>query len=308
MRKWVMIIFLVPFLAKSQGYDNFYGFSAGLSFDLGTKLNRIGISAAGYYNYRFIQANSSLKFYYNFQSLGLKKKSPEIQLGGGINFGFGTKDSVRNQFVGLTENNTPFQYAAGYSYMRYWDKNQTSQSTGLFNIQIQNFRLITENDLLAGGKGWRDRFRTGALKVDYTYDVYRAGISSLFWTGDFIGCEVVKDSLYPSRFGYRKKDKSTFGDFSLGLLSVQADYIIPGIPLNQIARLNVGVDSEKVRHVLQNKLIHDQIYFPERWIKTENPHIPMLSTDGSQYLFLQGQKVKPASLYFNAGLNSGTFY
>ena len=308
MRRLFFILFLFPFIVKAQTSATFYGYSAGICFDFGTKVNRIGISINGFYGYRFVQSNASFKVYYNFQSLGLKKKTPEIQLGGGLNFGYGAKDSIAVRFTGLTENNTGFRYAAGYTYIRYWDKNQTSQSTGLFNFQIQNFRLITENDLFAGGKGWRDRFRTGALKVDYTYGEYRFGISTVMWTGDFIGCEVVKDSLYPSRFGYRKKDKSTYGDFSLGLFSLQADYIIPGIPLNQVARMNIGIDSEKVRHGLQNKLIHDQIYFPAKWVKTENPHIPMEASDGNQFLFMPGQRVKPVSLYFNASLNNTLFY
>ncbi|MBI3134881.1 MAG: hypothetical protein HYZ14_09440 [Bacteroidetes bacterium] len=308
MKKFLLTLCLSAAFLSGRPADIFYGFSAGISFDFGTNVNRLGLSGGAYYAYDFAQVNISLKAYYNFQSIGLKKKTPEIVLAGGINFCYGKKDTVRNRFTGPGENNTAFPHAFGYSYLRYWDKNQTSQSTGLFNIQAGQFRFLTENDLFAGGKGWRDRFRTGGFKVDYTVNDLRFALTSALWTGDFIGCDIVKDSLYPSRFGYRRTERSQYGNFSLGLLSAQVNWLLPGVPLNQDARLNLGVDSEWVRHVLQNKLVHDQCYLPKKWINHENPHIPMLSDKGDPYLFDPAQKVKPASCYFNLGLNSPVFY
>ena len=297
---------LTFFGLHAQG--QFVGFSAGLSFDLGTKVNRVGISAGAYYTYNFAQVNASFKAYYNFQSLGLKQKTPEIQLGGGINFGYGKRDTLRNRFTGLGENNTEYLNSFGYSYTRYWDRNQTSQSTGLFNIQIREFRFLTENDLFGAGKGWRDRFRTGAFLVDYTYHDLRFTLASTFWTGDFIGCAIIEnDPDYQTRFGYRRTEGSTYGNFSLGLLSAQVNWLVPGVPLNQNARLNIGVDAEQVRYVVQNQFIHDQPFLPDKLSKP-TPHIPMLSSDGGQYLFKPDQKIRPVSFYFNAGLNSPVFY
>lgn len=293
----------------SAGAQNVYGFSAGVSFNFGTHVNRIGISANAFYLRNFFQVNTGIKIYYNFQSFGIKKKTPEIQLGGGLNFGFGQRDSVPQRFVGLTENNTEYVFAAGYSYIRYWDKNQTTQSTGLFNFQMQNFRVLTENDLFAGGKGWRDRFRTGAFMIDYTYADFRFGINATFWTGDFVGCETVKDSLYPkARFGYRRTEGSKYGNFSLGLLSAQVNWLIPQVPVQQVARLNIGIDSEKVRNTIQNKFIHNQRFIPAKWINYETPHIPMIADDGGQFLYLPNQKIQPLRFYFNLGLNDQIFY
>jgi len=34
----------------------------------------------------------------------------------------------------------------------------------------------------------------------------------------------------------------------------------------------------------------------------------MLQKDGTQYLFKDGQTVRPTTLYFNLGLNTGVFY
>jgi hypothetical protein len=296
----------VVFCGQSQ--DSFFGFSAGISFDFGTKVNRIGLSAGAYYGYDFVQVNTSLKAYYNFQSLGLKQKTPELQLGGGINFGYGKRDSIATRFTGLGENNSRYRNAFGYSYTRYWDKNQTSQSTGLFNVQVQQFRFLTENDLFGAGKGWRDRFRTGAFLIDYTAGDFRFALASTFWTGDFVGCDIVKDSLYPARYGYRKTERSQYGNFSLGLLSAQVNWLVPDVPLNQNVRLNAGVDSEKVRNAIQNKLIHNQRFVPTKWITHETPHLPMISDQGDAYECRPGQNIRPVSFYFNLGLNSPVFY
>lgn len=309
LKKLILLIFLNPVWDQLARAQSDFGFSVGISFNFGTHVNRIGISGNYFYLWNFIQGNTGIKMYYNFQSLGIKKSTPEIQLGGGLNFGFGQRDSVRSEFLGLTENNTGYQWAAGYSYIRYFDKNQTTQSTGIFNFQMKEFRVLTENDLFAGGKGWRDRFRTGAFMVDYTSGDFRVGINATFWTGDFVGCETVKNSPYPkARFGYRKAEGSKYGDFSLGLLSVQAGWLIPQISVQQIARLNVGIDSEKLRNSIQNRFIHNQYFIPSKWINYETPHIPMIAEDGSQFLFQKNQRVKPLSFYFNLSLNDQIFY
>jgi hypothetical protein len=307
--KSTLILFLLLLLQNSTNAQSVHGISAGVSFNFGTHVNRIGFSANYFYAYNFVQINSGLKIFYNFQSLGIRKRTPELQLGAGINFGFGQRDSIPNRFIGLSENNTGYHFAAGYSYLRYWDKNQTTQSTAIFNFQLKDFRVLTENDLFAGGKGWRDRFRTGAFMIDYTLNDLRFGINATFWTGDYVGCEIVKDSIYPrARFGYRKAEGSKYGNFSLGLLSAQVSWLIPQIPVSQIARLNVGIDSEKVRNAIQNKFIHNQRFIPTKWVNYETPHIPMLASDGAQYLYQNGSVVKPLSFYFNLSLNDQIFY
>lgn len=304
MRIVLLFIFLSCFsIARSA--DSFFGFSAGISFAFGNKVNRIGVAASAYYSYEFVQLNSSINLLYNFQSLGLKKKTPELQLALGAEFGFGKKDSLRNNFVGLTENNMRYRNSVGYSYLRYFDKNQTTQSTGILDVNFQQFKIATENDLFGAGKGWRDRFRTGAFLIEYQYLDTKFAINSTMWTGDFTGCDNVSDSDYPARFGYRLVEKAQHGNYSLGLLSLQVKQFLP---FTQVAQLNIGIDSEQVRHFLQNKLAHDQRFFKEKWIKEKQFHIPMIASDGGQYIFGEDQKIRPVSFYFNLGMNSGVFY
>ena len=299
---------MITTCAVNHAQDSFFGFSAGLSFSFSNKVNRIGISGAAFYTYGFAQINSKLNWYYNFQSLGTKHKSSEFQLGAGAEVGYGKKDTVRNNFIGLAENNLLQKNSFGYSYIRYWDNNATTQSTGILNLNFGPFKLVTENDLFGAGQGWRDRYRTGAFLISYQYLDTRFAINSTFWTGDYTGCDNVYGSTYPARFGYRTSEKGHYTNFSLGLLSGQITTILPYLPFNQIAQLNIGVDSERVRNGLQNQVIHDQPFFPKKWIKREPAHLPMIAKDGSPYLFKENQEIRPASFYFNLGMNSGLFY
>lgn len=282
-----------------------YGISGGLSFSFGNKVNRLGLSCSVFYSYNFAQINASVNAYYNFKSLALAKKTSEIQMGVGAQLAWTKTDSVCNNFVGLNENNTNYRNSFGYSFIHYFDWQNTSQSGGIFNISIDKFSFATQNDLFGGGTGVRDRYRTGALIFEYRYNQTKIGVKSVYWTGDYFKSTKITDSDYPARFGYRSSDKSILGNFTASLTSVQVSQILP---YNQVARVNIGVDSERIRHILQNKLMHDQYFAPAKWIGVKQYHIPMLQANGEQYLFKDGQKVKPTSLYFNIGLNDTYFY
>ncbi|MBN4072870.1 hypothetical protein JYT74_02395 [Crocinitomix catalasitica] len=305
MRGLIFIILMTVSGSAANAQKSFNGISFGATCSFGNKINRFGLQISGYYNYAFAQANSQLAIYYNIRSMALKKRTFEIQWGLGVELGFGREDSVRNEFVGLGENNMEHIYSAGYSYLRYWDWQGTSQSAGIFDLNIIDFRIIGENDLFGGGKGWRDRFRTGGLMIEYQYEKFKFALSTAIWTGDYTGCKTVQDSIYPARFGYRLQEGSEFGDRSVGLFSAQVRYLLP---YNQMPRIDLGFDSERVRNFFQNRLIHNMRFFPGKWIKHPQGHIPMLQKDGSQYLFRDGQKIKPTSFYFNLGLNNFPFY
>lgn len=69
----------------------------------------------------------------------------------------------------------------------------------------------------------------------------------------------------------------------------------------------VGVDSEKVRHAVQNRFIHDMTFLPDKWVTMENPHVPMRDTEGGQYLFREGQTIKPAEPFVEVSMNPSLF-
>jgi len=280
-------------------------FTAGVSFDFGNKVKRIGLRLSFSYEYNFIQINSTVNAYYVFSSLALENKTPELQFGIGPGFGFGKIDSVQNRFVGLSENNLYFNNMIGYAYTIYLDKQETSQSSGLIYANFGSLSVITENDLLGGGKGWKDRFRTGAFRMEYQYFDAKIAINTILWTGDFSECTKVTDSEYPARFGYFSNDKAIHGAYSAGLFSLHMEQILP---YGQVAKFDLGVDSEQVRHYVQNKALHDMPFYTDKMVKRKLMHIPMLQKDGTQYLFLDQQKIRPSKVYFNLGLNSGIFY
>jgi len=307
--KFIFYIFIFLYSNCSCAQTANFGFSAGLSFSFGNKVNRIGLRSSFFYTYQFVQLNSQINILYNFKTLALNQSTPEIQFGIGSQLGFVKSDTISNNFIGLIDNNMAYQYSMGYTYLYYWDKQQTSQGSGILNLNIKSFTLATQNDLFGWGKGWRDRYRTGAVLIQYRYLDTKIALNTTLWTGDYTGStKVLNDRNYPARFGYYLDDKGAFTNYSAGLLSLQIEQLLPNIPLQQTARLNIGVDSEYVRHFLQNKWMHDMLFLPKKMIKTKLLHYPMLDSNGNPYLFKENQSVKPSSLYFNLGINEMTFY
>ncbi|MCO6501218.1 MAG: hypothetical protein J5I47_12695 [Vicingus serpentipes] len=299
------IIELLMTFYSVLGQKSYWGGSVGVSIALGTHVNRVGISLSAYYNYKFTQVNATARGFYNFSTLALNQSTPELQLALGTQFGYNKTDTISNDFIGIIENNMPYKNSVGYAYTHYIDGQKTSQGTGIIAFNIDRVTIASENDLFAGGDGYRDRYRTGALYVGYQHLDTKVGINMTLWTGDYTGSKKVTESDYPARFGYLSDDVNSYGKFSAGLLSLQIKQLLP---YQQIAQANIGVDSEHVRHTIQNKLMHDLPFLPRKWMHTEQLHVPMLTKEGEQYLYLPEQKVKPISYYLRLGMNSGLFY
>ena len=284
-----------------------FGGTAGLSFNFGTSVNRIGIIGSGFYLSDFVQINLQLKGTYNFSNLGPRPAIPgwEFQGSLGALLGFGPPTGRINPFLTPVSNQTGRFYAVAYAYNIYFDQMETSQRSGTIALHIQRFSAITENDALSGELS--DRYRTGALLISYQTDSTEFGLSTVLWTGDAQskGVKRVRETKYPSRYGYKDLSEGKYGKFSHGILTAQ---IKQELPFGQIAQANIGFDAERVRHVFQNKFIHDMYFIPRGIVKVRNPHYPMLADDGEPYLFLDSQKIRKARLYINVGMNTGVFY
>ena len=287
----------------SQGIE--YGGKVGVSFAFGNKINRIGLTTSGFLISDWLQLNSSVSFKYNFKSLAINKSTPEIKISLGALGGYGIRNHITNNFIGTIENNTRYSNSIGYSYIRYWDKNGTSQSTGLISLNFNRITVATENDVLAGGKGNEDKFRTGGIYLEYQYLETKIGLNSTLWTGNYSNSPQITDSDFPSQNGYRGMENSVYGNCSASLFSVQIKQLLP---FAQTAQMNIGIDDERIRNRIQNKLMHDLRFIPKKWQNTKNIHIPMLTDEGEQYLYTPGQNIKKPTLYFNLGLNNPMFY
>jgi Bacterial toxin 23 len=311
-RYLLILILLVQLKSNAQEptVNSFYGISAGLSFSFGTHVNRLGFNISGYGTYYFAQVNAGVGGYYNFQSFGLKEKGLELQLSSGFQLGFGRKVDDRSPFIGTAENNLLQDYSLGYDYIIYLDKFKTSQTSGMLSFNILDAKFVTENDLFGFGDGWRDRFRTGAFLLEYRYQFFKFGLSSTLWTDDYTICRKVTDTDYPARFGYKNDKNCKYGGLNRSTLGLRVNYLIPPnfVPLNQNLQLDIGIDAEQIRNVVQNKMIHDHYPIPTKWIKRSPCHYPMQAEGGGQYLYQEGQKVEKPSFFFNVGANIGLFY
>jgi len=76
----------------------------------------------------------------------------------------------------------------------------------------------------------------------------------------------------------------------------------------QITQASIGIDSEWVRHFIQNEFIHDMPFLPDFMITHKNLHVPMLDTLNRPFLNEKGQKIKPAKIFAEVSLNPNLFY
>ena len=303
----ILISLLLLFPAGSQCesvvHDEFGGM-LGLSLTLGTIRQRLGMVAKGYYAGSDFQANMEVGVHYNFASFGPPLSGPEVRTSLGGVFAWGDTDVTDNVFLSPVSNQTGRKYSLAYAYNYYWDRIETSQPTGIVALQVGAFHLASENDFLSGRGG--DKFRTGAISAAYRNNKTMVAVKTLLWTGNTgKNTQKIKDSPYPSRFGYRDMSQAPHGAYSHGVLSAQVQYAWYEF---QTLGAEVGVDSEKVRHAVQNRFIHDMDFIPDKWVATENPHVPMRDAKGGQYLFLEGQSIKPAEAFVEVSMNPSLFY
>lgn len=305
-RSSFLILFCISCKLGAQEFPvktDHLGLSAGLNLAFGTHFRRLGVNLNFYYVQDHVQANSEVRAYFNFKALGPKLRYPELVLSQGIVFSAGAKKKYFNPFISSVSNQTAYENSLGYSYNAWFNKIKTTQQTGIIAIQVQDFTLITENDILA--RQMLDRFRTAAALIQYQYrDQFQAAINCATWTGSMGR----KHELKRPEFNYEcymDTAGAVYGNTSHGLLSLQVKY---NLGYSQNVQLSAGVDAEQIRNAVQNKFIHDMRFIPKKWNKAKNCHIPMLDETGNAYLYREDQKIRKAKVYLNAFTNANVFY
>jgi hypothetical protein len=283
--------------SAQQFQEGKVGINIGITLALGTHIDRFGVVINSYYKTNHIQINPELRLHFNAKNLGPNKPSIESVLSLGIVYAYGKKETNINEFYNPTSNQTQRKNSFGYAYHYYFNNIQTNQTTGTFSFEVTDFSLTLENDLFSGTPRL-DRFRTGAFLIQYQKDNYQLGINATLFTGHM--GERITDESYPFVGVYENTVGGKYTQFSHGLLSAQFNY---AGDYYQTYQANIGVDSERVRHALQNRFTHDILV--GRGI---NAHVPMLDDKREQYLFKEGQKVKPMKFYMNAFANPSIFY
>ncbi len=309
-QKRYILLLLVSFLWIQQSNaqvwrDGNVGGSLGLTFNIGTEVNRVGLQFNGFYANGHIQVNTGLRLYYNYNSLGPKVKRAEAQLNTGILYAFGKKDTMDNNFLHAVSNQTTYKYSVAYARNFYFEK-LTAQQTGTIGLSFGKVEFIHENDAFSfQGK---DRYRTGGIILSYRLAETRFAVNTTLWHGNTHGRNArrIEDAGdYPCRHGYKDLSATHCGRFSHGIMALQVQQMLP---YSQTVHAGIGLDSEKIRHFWQNKLIHDLLLFPSSWENAHNPHYPMLDENGAPYLFKEDQVLKPTKFFFDLGLNPNLFY
>ncbi len=305
-KKFLLLIFLFLFYFNAHAQFSFKentGFSLGITFSVGTHINRIGTFAKAFIYQDFAQLNIGTTYYYNFSGIERRSKYSEFQHYIAILFSHGELDSTENMFLSSVSNQTGKKYSIAYAYNIYRNKIGTSQQTGIFSFGFGKWQLISENDIFA--QKATDKFRTASLLLKYRYKEFSFAINTTLWTGNPKGVKRLSDSTYKARYGYKDMSNAPYGKVSAGILAFEAQY---ALPYYQTIKLSSGIDSEKVRNTLQNKLIHDMYFIPEKINKARNPHMPMIADDGNLYLYKENQKIRPAKYYLKVSANDGIFY
>ncbi len=289
-------------VSAQQIQENNYGINGGVIIAIGNKFDRIGINVNAYYLKNHFQLNPELRVYINFKNLGPKKQYFEGVASLGLVYGYGKVSSDTNYFYSAVSNQTQLKNSVGYAFNWYFNTVGTSQQTGIVSFEFSQVNFIAENDIFARPK--LDRYRTGAFLLQYREERAQFGINSTLFTGEM--GNKVSDESYPYTHIYKNRDGGNHTEISHGLLSAQFQYVTSSS--YQKIQGSLGVDSEKVRHAIQNRVVHDLIFLPKNWRKKDNAHIPMLDENGKQYLFQENQKIRPTSFYYNLFSNPGLFY
>lgn len=297
------IIFLVlPFCTSFTCVAQRVGFQIGSTLVFGSKVNAIGLNINAYYTDFFYQLNLSNNTKIAFTSYGNRKQYIENRFAGGLILLAGKKTQTEDFQLDALIQNTKYDYALGFNYILYNDNIGTSQLSGAWSITLKKTAILFENDVFGGQA--RDRFRSGIMQVNYRYrDNLKLFVNLYIWTGETKGSTWIKTPQPSCPNGYRSLEKLPFGKTSHGILSFGGHFTTNYMQQSyagEFLTLKGGLDSEQIRHFVQNRISHDLIFMPQ-FYKRNTPHYPRLNEEGKP-IFNRKDRRKDR-FYFQASLN-----
>lgn len=313
-----ILFFLVIILTSNNAncFASNFGAKVGVSFSIGTHVNRIGIMGGMWFVANHVQLNGILHGNFSSKSFGPKQSRFELQMSEGIQYFFGNKNVLTNRicFMNPSSNFSNYGYGFSYTFKHYFDHIGLRQGTAIMHINIHNLILAHENDALLFS--YLDKFRTGAFSIRYEFDskqmqnyFYSNAISAKvqLFTGNSLSKKSVRrtDTKYPAQSGYLDLSEAECGSCSNGILMLEYE---TALPFNQNSRIQVGMDDERIRNRIQNKWIHDMKFVPQFFGRKANAHIPMITIDGKPYLFESNQLLRKSKPYFQFGMNEPMFW
>jgi hypothetical protein len=291
---------LAPFIHFAQiQTGNDWGVQVGISTQFGTHINQLGLKLQGYYIANFVQLNAGGLFHLTGKDLGGRTQFYSSRFNAGAVFMGGKRTAIPTFILDGLNHQSDYQYGIGYTYLWYIDNVKSSQRSGGMAVHVEQWSVVIENDFYAGqGK---DRFRTSHAHINYHEEWLNLSFHAHLWTGETNGVRRMKDESYPTE--YKNLVSTPFGKTSHGILHVSADVLTA---YGNAIGIDLGVDHERIRHVIQNKMMHDKKFIPASIRKT-NPHYPMLDHSGEPILDNNTPPPSP-SLFLQLGLNRGYSY
>lgn len=273
-----------------------FGVKLGVQLNLGSHVNSIGFSAGTYFFDKHYQVNTTFQGNYNFTNYGNRKKYFSAKLAIGAVGTWGLLNKRSNFQINNLNYQSNANYGFGYSYIWYFDNIGTRQNSGAIALHVQDFSFRMENDFLAG-QG-RDRFHTGSVYFSYTDSLFSIGSGFDLWTGETRKSNWNREKKEKMPNGFRNLSKLPFGKTSHGIWFTRINV---NLPYQQNIALKVGWDSENIRHVVQNRIMHDLIFLPKK-IERKTPHYPRIDNYGNP-CFIR-DSIKQPSIYYQIGLNT----
>ena len=270
------------------------GGQISLLIQVGSHQRAIGVEFNGFAQYQFIQLNGASSFQFYNLGLGNRRNFLENRTALGLVGFFGPKNqSIDWQLASWTKQSAN-DYAISYSSIWYFDTKKTSQRTGAFGLQIKKMSFYHENDAFAGIA--TDRYRTGDLLIQWSDSLVKIGLGLQIWTGETTG---VPKQFKPEKYSKPFKDISSlpFGKTSHGIVFSQFQY---RTFYNQTLSAEMGIDSEEVRHIFQNRIFHDLPFLPKKY-QNQTPHYPRLNNEGFPVFSKNESKID--RFYFSLGSN-----
>ena len=295
--KRILILF---FFLSSYGFSqtlklNKIGISTGFVINFGSHVNSVGLTFKSYYTDYCYQLNVGSTITWNSKSYGNRRRYWENRTYLGVALLGGIKDnSIDFQLDGLSHQSV-FRNSVSFNYLWYYDNVGTSQLSGGFGLSLNKLSIYFENDVFGGQAN--DRFRTGHLLAAYRYKDFKIGSGIYLWTGETDGTPWKKEFSKNCPNGYKDLSNLPYGKTSHGILYGSVLYTLP---FGQNSFLKMGIDSEQIRHGIQNKLIHDLIFLPKK-IERKTPHYPRLNEEGMPVF--EKSKIRKSKLFYQIGAN-----
>jgi hypothetical protein len=294
-------ILILPLSLNAQLFKSpEFGWNTVISLQFGTHINSIGIQVNSYFTDRNYQLNFGEQLSFRISDLGQRMHFFQSRMSTGLVLLTGKQSTQRDfQLNGLYQN-TKRNYGIAYNYIWYEDNKGSTQLSGGWGLHLKKISILVENDIF-GGQG-KDRFRTGSFDVSYRDSIWKFHAGFSIWTGETQHTDWQKITFSGCPNGYRSLEDTHFGKTSHGIGYVGLDYAFWSY---QWLACKVGIDSERLRHQLQNRMLHDLIWLP-KYLPRKTPHYPMLDENGCPVF--EKWDARESNLFLEGGINTNWSY